>query len=187
MPLFTVDHNNVFGKYVEEAGRYNVKIVRADMHHSKQGNDYITVDYEVQDGKYKGGQIRYQNITWSNEDLDGSIKRFNTFAVALGASDGTSFDSVGQFAASILNKLLTIDVDWDEPNTNGKVYLTVKGYHKLLNEPSQPNGVRRPDASSAQQSSNVTPFTKPSQQTATDPFAGGSGKPVNISDDDLPF
>lgn len=187
---FTVNHENVFGKGIEEAGRYNVQITRAEKHKSPaSGNEYITIDYEVLDGKYKGGQIRYQNMTWDDNDEVMSEKRFNTLAVALGGEDGTNFNDIQLFAQQLVNMKLTVDVDWGKPDKNGKVYLAVMGYHRLLNEPSQPNGVRRPETTNAQQPVNAGAPSfggnGQSQPSTASPFSN-TGAP-KVSDDDLPF
>lgn len=185
MSLFTVNHENVFGTGVAEAGTYNVKIIKTMVQKSKNGNQYVSIDYQVLDGAYTGGQIRYQNVTWSADDLDNSIKRFNTIAVAVGAQDGVEINSVTQFANAINNKQLTIDVDWAEPNNKGKVYLEVRGYHKLSSDPSHPNGVKRPDANNGNPNVGIANGSATPNQS-NDAFAN-SGNSIDISDDDLPF
>lgn len=185
MSLFTVDSGNVFGTGVAEAGTYNVKIVKAMVNKSSKGNQYVSIDYQVLDGAYAGGQIRYQNVTWSVGDLDNSIKRFNTIAVAVGAQDGVEINSVTQFANAIKDKQLTIDVDWAEPNTNGKIYLEVRGYHKLSQDPSKPNGVKRPDTHAGIPNAGIANSSAASTRS-NDPFANSS-QSIDISDDDLPF
>lgn len=185
MSLFTVDSNNVFGTGVTEAGTYNVKIVKAMVNNSSNNNQYISIDFQVLDGTYKGGQIRYQNVTWSTDDLENSIKRFNTIAVAVGAQDGVEINSVTQFANAIKDKQLTIDVDWAEPNNKGKIYLEVRGYHQLSKDPSHPNGVKRPDANNGNPNAGIANRSAAPTQSG-DPFAN-SNQSIDISDDDIPF
>lgn len=185
MSLFTVDSKNVFGTGVAEAGTYNVKIVKAMVNNSSNNNQYVSIDFQVLDGTYKGGQIRYQNVTWSTDDLESSTKRFNTIAVAVGASDGVVIDSVAQFANAIKDKQLTIDVDWAEPNTSGKIYLEVRGYHKLSQDPSKPNGIKRPDTNAGNPNAGIANRSAAPTQS-NDAFAN-SGNSIDISDDDLPF
>ena len=102
MPLFTVDSNNVFGKYVEEAGTYNVIITNTLLRTSNNGNKVIDIDYQVLDGKYTGCPIIYaDSLTWVDypeEKLSMSIKRFNSLLVACGAKDGAVIDSLEQLA-----------------------------------------------------------------------------------------
>ncbi|WP_143463749.1 DUF669 domain-containing protein [Levilactobacillus enshiensis] len=186
MSLFTTDSNNVFGTGVQEAGSYNVQIIKAEAGKANSGREKLTLDYQVLDGKYAGGEIRYQTMTWINDDnekLKQSIRRFNTLVVALGVGDGVKIESIPQLAKSVLNKKLTVDVDWAEPNNKGNVYLEVRGYHLLDPEGSKPNGVRRPNES---QPSGKGKGTAAPSATSSDPFAN-TGDSIDISEDDLPF
>lgn len=178
MPLFTTNSNNIFGAGVAEAGAYNVKIVNAPTSKSKNGNEYMSLDYQVLDGKYKGGEIRYQNVTWSADDVDMSAKRFNTIAAAVGVPDGTPIESVAQFAKALIGKTLSITVDWGEPNNKGKIYLGVTGYGAVDPDGSKPNGQKRPNSGSGNSSKS---------KGNGDPFKTAPGQPIDISDDDLPF
>lgn len=181
MSLFTVDSNNVFSGGIAEAGKYNVQIVKTMNKVSGRNNQYVTIDYEVLDGKYKGSQIKFQNVTWDNDDVENSTKRFNTIAVAIGAKDGAVIESVAQFANAIKGKKLSIDIDWEKPNSKGKVYLGVKGYGPLDPDGSKPNGIKRPGENSTSQS--TTPKVKTPKN---DPFAK-NGEQITIDDDSLPF
>lgn len=185
MSLFTTDSNNVFGTGVQEAGSYNAKIVKAEAGKARSGRETLTLDYQVLDGKYQGGEIRYQTLTWVEDDaekLKQTVRRFNTLVVALGVQDGVVIQSISQLAKSVLGKKLTIDVDWAEPNNKGNVYLEVRGYHLLDPEGSKPNGVTRPTGNQSSRShQSSTPATNNS-----DPFANTNGS-VDISDEDLPF
>lgn len=64
MALFVVDSQNVLGKSVKEAGSYNVKILPdSEYKKTKEKNkDMAVFNYEVIDGKYKGGKILYDNV-----------------------------------------------------------------------------------------------------------------------------
>ena len=187
MSLFTTDSNNVFGTGVQEAGSYNAKIVKAEAGKANStGRETLTLDYQVLDGKYQGGEIRYQTMTWVKDDaekLKQTIRRFNTLVVALGVDDGVVIESIPQLAKAVLNKKLTIDVDWAEPNRSGNIYLEVRGYHLLDPEGSKPNGVRRPNESDT--ASAKKPAANPKTSSA-DPFAN-SGDSIDISEEDLSF
>lgn len=183
MAWLTVDSNNVLGSMVEEAGTYNVQITRADVSKSGRGNQYISIDYQVLDGTYKGAEVRFQNVTWTNDDPEASKKRFNTILVAVGVPDGTDVESIEQCAKGLLGKKLTIDVDWADPNSRGKIYLQVRSYHKLSQDPSKPNGVKRPNAG---QTSDKPATGTPLPNDNDDPFAN-SNDSVDVKDDDLPF
>nr|DAJ07129.1 MAG TPA: Protein of unknown function (DUF669) [Caudoviricetes sp.] len=183
MAWLTVDSNNVLGSMVEEAGTYNVQITRADVSKSGRGNQYISIDYQVLDGTYKGAEIRFQNVTWTNDDPEASKKRFNTILVAVGVPDGTDVESIEQCAKGLLGKKLTIDVDWADPNSRGKIYLQVRSYHKLSQDPSKPNGVKRPNTG---QTSDKPATGTPLPNDNDDPFAK-SNDSFDIQDSDLPF
>lgn len=182
MAWLTVNSKNVFGASVQEAGTYNVKIVRSEVNKSGRGNQYISIDYQVLDGKYKGGEIRYQNLTWDDNDIETSQKRFNTMLVAIGIPDGTDIPSIEACAKGILGKRLSIDVNWAEPNSKGNIYLEVRGYHKFSQEGSKPNGVKRPNTSQAP-ASQSNGASLPSDND--DPFT--SNDSIDVTDDALAF
>lgn len=190
MSLFTVDSNNVFGMSVQEAGTYNVKVVKVQTTTTKgRGLPMLTLDVEVIDGKYKGGQIRYQNLVWDSSDeehLETSIKRFNTFLVALGVKDGARVDSIGQIAKAAQNSQLSVETEWGEPNNSGQVYLQVRGYHPLNPDGSQPNGVKRPSTNQASSTNSNSRNSDPSPKSNNGPFPKDNDS-INVSDDDLPF
>ena len=201
---FTSDTSKVFGKMVEEAGSYNVKIMDSSVaKKSKTGKEMAVLDYEVLDGKYAGGSIKWHNIVWdesSEEAMQLSLKRFNTLTAALGFPDGTNFNmTLERFVEGIKGKQLNINVDWEEGN-NGNYHLAVKSQQELK-EKSEPNGKFRPTSNSGASATKAStnPFgnsnqakqeaTNPFEQTTlenTDPFAKNSTT-IDIPDKDLPF
>lgn len=199
---FTSDTSKVFGKMVEEAGSYNVKIMDSSVaKKSKTGKEMAVLDYEVLDGKYAGESIKWHNIVWdesSEEAMQLSLKRFNTLTAALGFPDGTNFNmTLERFVKGIKGKQLNINVDWEEGN-NGNYHLAVKS-QQLIKEKSEPNGVFRPNGTKKAAETSTNPFgnsnqskqatTNPFEQTTlenTDPFAKNSTT-IDIPDKDLPF
>lgn len=188
---FTVDYNNTFGKAVEEAGSYNVKIADSSTAKTtKKGQEMAVLDYEVLDGKYAGAVIRYDNILWNDnteETLKLSIKRFNTLMRAINATDGAQINyTMDVFVKKLVGKTLNITVDWEQSDYNGKWNLVVKS-QQPTKEQSEPNGVFRPannsGASATKASSN--PFASTASKTESDPFS--NSKDINIPDEDLPF
>lgn len=150
---FTTNSNNIFngGTFVAEAGTYNVKIVKAVATHANStGNEMLQLDYEVIDGKYAGGQVRFDNQVWNEateESYNNSVRRFNTLAWAVGVQDGLQIPNMQVFAQSLLNKTLAIEVKWsDQPNSKGYYNLQVTRHLPKLDGESQPNGVKRPDS-----------------------------------------
>lgn len=166
--LFQTDTNNVMGKFVEEAGDYNVVISRSELRTSQKNNQYISLDYKVLDGTYQGAEIKFQNITWDDstqESLDKSVRRFNTILAAIGVPSGTRIESLQQLAQSLLNKRLSITVEWDSPNDKGAIYLTVRGYNNIDPNGSQPNGQHRPESGNRQNGNNGFGQTQSRPQT----------------------
>ncbi|MCT3390351.1 DUF669 domain-containing protein [Lentilactobacillus hilgardii] len=188
--LFTVDSNNVFGTTIQEAGRYNVRVTDVQNTKSKgRGLPMLVVTFEVTDGKYKGGQIRYHNMVWDNEDqehLKTSVKRFNTFLVALGVRDGSTVESLDQIAQAARGNELSVDTQWGQPNNNGQVYLEVRTYHRKNPDGSQPNGVKRPNAGQPSTTTNSNSNSNPFPKTNNDPFAK-SNDTIDVTDNQLPF
>lgn len=190
---FTVDYNNTFGKAVEEAGSYNVKIADSSTAKTtKKGQEMAVLDYEVLDGKYAGAVIRYDNMLWNDntqETLKLSIKRFNTLMRAINATDGAQINStMDAFVKKLVGKTLNITVDWEQSDYNGKWNLVVKS-QQPTKEKSEPNGKFRPTgnngASTTKTSSNPFGNTTQSKQTNANPFS--DAKEINIPDEDLPF
>lgn len=194
MALFTVDSKNVFGKVVEEAGVYNVRVLPSTvLKKSKSGNAMVVMNYEVLDGKYAGGEIRYDNVTWiegNQENVDKSVRRFNTIMVAADVPDGTPLNSLSDFVNGMIGKQLAIEVEWGEPNSNGDSYLTVRSYRKLMKDGSKPNGVKRPqnNGNSSFVGSGFANNQKETQsRNPQQSFANGNGAPIDIDNDQLPF
>lgn len=203
MVNFTVDYNNTFGKAVEEAGSYNVKIMDSSTaKQTKKGKEMAVLNYEVLDGKYAGAAIRYHNIVWDDsteEALSLSIKRLNTLMKAIGAEDGKQVNATMEAIVKQLHgKKLNITVDWEQSDYNGKWNLDVKSQQELK-EKSEPNGVFRPNGTKKATETSTNPFgnsnqskqetTNPFEQTTlenTDPFAKNSTT-IDIPDKDLPF
>lgn len=114
-----------------------------------------------------------------------SIKRFNTFLVALGVKDGSTVENLGQIAQAAKGNTLAVETQWGQPNNNGQVYLEVRSYHRKNSDGSQPNGVKRPNAGQTNVTngnSNSNPFPK----TNSDPFSKKNDS-IEVTDDQLPF
>ncbi len=167
MALFTTDSNNVLGKYVEEAGQYNVKVAgSSEVKNSSTGKPMLVLDYEVVDGPYKGGLIRYHNMVWddsSQDNHDMSVRRFNTFTSAMGVPDGTKIDSLQQLLSASIGHELSVEVDWEQAN-NGKWYLTVQRQAKVLDDGSKPNGKKRPQEGTSNQNIDLSGSSFGNQQ-----------------------
>lgn len=171
MASITVDPYNVNkpSNFVEEAGFYNVKIVDAHFKANSKGNDMITFDVSVLDGEYQGAVIKYNNMSWNEDDSDkkaSSIKRFNSLAIALGAKKDATL-TIEQIATNMIDHNINVYVDWEKPNNKGQSYLKTRSYFPVDEEGSKPNGKKNP--------------------TLNDPSLPDNGAPIDIKDDDLPF
>lgn len=176
MGLFNVDSNNTFGgKFVAEAGHYNVKVLPSSKYSKTKttGNEMLTLDYEVLDGAYTGGQIRFNNVVWTSDNIELSVKRFNTLLVAADVPDGTTINSVEDILRGIIGKTLNVNTEWQQSDYSGKWNLNVKGYDKVDHAGSKPNGEKRPDGNAQPQNNQSQPFN--------------SGSEIEINDDQLPF
>lgn len=204
--LFTTDENNVFGKSLKEAGTYNVRVTSAVAKNSKSGNPMIEFNYEVLDGQYAGAPIRYDYAVWNDDEdhFDLSVRRFNTIMIASGIPSGKAVENLPQVASVMNGRKLAVSVDWEE-SQNGNWYLRVKGYHKLLQEGSQPNGKTRPEAGQNKRQSNFgnnhnqsAGYRQQAPQTQNNGFSqtnfnaamptnGQPQRPQQPNADDLPF
>lgn len=176
MALFNVDSNNTFGGiFVEEAGHYNVKVLPSSKYSKTKttGNEMLTLDYEVLDGKYAGGQIRFNNVVWTPDNVELSIKRFNTLLVAADVPDGTTINSIEDILRGIIGKTLNVNTEWQQSDYSGKWNLNVKGYDKVDHTGSKPNGETRPNDNSQPQNKQSQPFN--------------SGNEIDFNEDNLPF
>lgn len=155
MALFTVDSNNVFGNgnFIGEAGTYNVKVLpSSQLVQAKTGKTMMQIDYVVLDGTYAGAEQRYDNLVWDDstpDKIELSQRRFNTFLVACGVPDGTTINTLQDFANGIVDRKLNITLDWEQSNYGnnaGKYFLRVKQHNLFDAEGSKPNGKKRPEA-----------------------------------------
>lgn len=195
MSLFTVDSQNTLGKSVKEAGSYNVKIL-SDSEYKKTkdtNNDMAVFNYEVLDGPYKGGKILYNNVVWDPTDIELSVKRFNTISAAAGVPDGTVIESIQQLVNGLKGKVLNITVDWKHSEYNNRWNLSVKGYSKIDEEGSKPNGVKRPENTQSNNRTKTFADGAPEKTYQSQPNNQYQPQGINqgpfgtISDSDLPF
>ena len=193
MALFTVDPNNVFGNYLDEAGSYNVKVLPSSSLGSSNttGVPMVTLDLEVTDGPTKGAIAPKYRLTWDEQSEDTkqtSIKRFNTLLVDSNVPAGTKINTLQDFVNGMIGKEFSINTEWTE--YQGKYYLNVKSTGKVLQDGSQPNGQKRPEGNNNQGSNN---FGTPTNLNKNDGFGGNpfnnqqNGQGDNPQVDNVPF
>lgn len=195
----TVDENNVLGRRVEEAGTYNVRLLpTSELKTSSTGKEMLVLNYEVLDGKYAGGTIRFDNVVYDDttpEKEEQSLKRFNTLLVVAGVPAGTQINTLAILLQGLkkYNKM-NVTVEWSsEPNDKGYYNLNVTSHNPTDPEGSKPNGVFAP-ARQQPGSSNFGNRQPAIDQAANslpdnfgpsvDPFSGAG---TTVSDADLPF
>lgn len=193
----TVDENNVLGRRVEEAGTYNVRLLpTSELKTASTGKEMLVLNYEVLDGKYAGGTIRFDNVVYDDETPEKeeqSLKRFNTLLVVAGVPAGTQIKTLDILLKGLkkYNKM-NVTVEWSsEPNSKGYYNLDVTSHNPTDPEGSKPNGVFAPPRQQAGTGYSAGNQSAVEQAAANlpkhfdaDPFAGAGQ--VN-SDDDLPF
>ncbi|MCT3436738.1 DUF669 domain-containing protein [Limosilactobacillus fermentum] len=201
--LFKVDENNTFGgNILDEAGEYNVEIIKSDLGQSSQGNPMVRLDYRVLDGTHQGDEIKFADqLVWVDvdpESLEKSVRRFNDLLVKIGVPNGTVIDTIDDYARGLMGKQLAITVEWQEQEfgrNKGNYYLHVKYHDKLQQGGSKPNGQHRPQAKAnnnaggfktggAPQGQNGFQGQSSPQQQQQQMIGDGSQA---ISNNDLPF
>lgn len=191
--LFKVDENNTFGgNYLDEAGDYNVEIIKSDLGQSSRGNPTVRLDYRVLDGTHQGDEIKFADqLVWvdaSPEALDKSVRRFNDLLVKIGVPNGTVINTIEDYARGLMGKRLAITVEWQEQEfvrNKGKYYLRVKYHNKLQQGGSKPNGQHRPQAKANNGAGGFQDQPAPQQPQQQQQMIGDG--PQAISDNDLPF
>lgn len=186
--LFQVDDKNVFGRGLDQAGKYNVMIANAELGQSRAGNPKIDLTYSIIDGDYSGVTIQYADtMTWideSPEALERSVTRFNDLLVKIGVPNGTRIDTIQNYANGLKGARLAVVVDWEKSeygSNAGNYFLRVKRHEKLDPEGSKPNGKKRP-GNAQQAHTAVSNGNSGNRQNISNGFAQS-----NINPNDLPF
>jgi len=108
-------------------GRYNVKITAAEVGKSKNGNDMITVTFDVVEGKFTNRKL------WSNFTLtDKAYVYIYTLLKAIG-SDLIDEENVStnDIATALVGGKCSLLAGVDNNTLNGKPRNTVSGYKSL--------------------------------------------------------
>ena len=120
------DAGNTDFQPIPEA-RYNVKITAAEVGKTKQGNDMITVTFDVMEGKYTNRKL------WSNFTLtDKAYVYIYTLLKAIG-SDLIEEENVqpSDIAKALLGGKCSVMASIDNNTLNGKPRNTVGGFKSL--------------------------------------------------------
>lgn len=123
---FKINHEEAGqGFELIQPGDYEVTVINYEMGKSSNGNNKITVDYEIRSDvpqPHQGQKILYDNFTITPN----AMWRLQSVAKAAGFPDGMEFNSYKEWANTLLNKNLVVTVDHRE--YNGNKYPQVKGF-----------------------------------------------------------
>lgn len=183
-----VDSNNVLGQVIEESGKYNVRVSdTSTVTMSKTNKQMAVLDFEVIDGDYAGGKIRFDNVVWdetSSEAIERSKKSFNTVLVAAAVPDGVQLTDINQFVSGLVGKQMNVSVEWEQ-NNKGQYNLVVKSHSKFDTTGSKPSGVKRPEGAMLPNNSASSSFggssasfgsQAPGTSNNSTSFGGGFGQ-----------
>lgn len=124
--MFKINHEEAKGGFELIApGDYEVTVINYEMGTSTNGNNKITVDYEIRSDvpqNHQGQKILYDNFTISEK----SMWRLQAVSKAAKFPDGLNFNSYKEWADTLLNKNLVVTVGHRE--YNGNKYPEVKGF-----------------------------------------------------------
>lgn len=187
--MIKFDENNV-GMEPIKAGEYEVYANAFDIGFSQAGNERVQFNYFIREDVQQpsqGSEIRFDNFT----NTPNAAWRMNSLMKALGFQNGTEFPDMLTWAKTMLGRPLRVKVEM-EANDNGKEYARVKQLKASQFPQMQQQPVIKMDQ---QQQSRANQFNQPNQasygqpninyQAQTNNF--DEGRPINISEDDLPF
>lgn len=138
-------------------GEYEVTPTKYDVQAAASGNMRVIFNYEVRSDVSQPCQG--QEIRFDNFTVtEKSMWRFNQASKAAGIPDGIEFGSVEEWANTFLNRAVRVVVG--ERTYDGKTFPEVKSFKE-------------------------SQFPK-SKTKSDDPFRD-DGRPIDISEDDLPF
>lgn len=124
--MFKINHDEAGqGFELIEKGDYEVTVINYQMGQSTNGNNVIKVDYEIRSDvpqKHQGQKILYDNFTIT----ENAMWRLQAIAKAAGFPNGMTFNSYKEWADTLLNKTLVVNVGHRE--YNGNTYPEVKGF-----------------------------------------------------------
>ena len=124
--MFKINHEEAKGGFELIAiGDYEVTVINYEMGKSTNGNNKITVDYEIRSDvpqNHQGQKILYDNFTISEK----SMWRLQAISKAAKFPDGLTFNSYKEWADTLLHKNLVVTVGHRE--YNGNKYPEVKGF-----------------------------------------------------------
>ncbi len=149
------------------AGKYECFIDGGVLKTASTGNPMISWKFKVRDdveGQQYGGRVLFNNLTFT-ENTEGMV---HGFLKAIGTPEGKEFADY--------NEIITY--------ATGKAVLVRVGTRVYKGE--EQNDVKGVEASQVGGGKVDDPFAATTTTSSTDPFANAP-KPIEVSEDDLPF
>lgn len=187
--MIKFDENNV-GMEPIKAGEYEVYANAFDIGFSQAGNERVQFNYFIREDVQQpsqGSEIRFDNFT----NTPNAAWRMNSLMKAIGGlQNGAEFPDLLTWAKTMLGRPLRVKVDM-EANDSGKEYPKVKQLKQSQFPQMQQQAIIKMDQ---KQQSRANQFNQPYQssfnqsnnnQAPNNNF--DEGRPINISEDDLPF
>ena len=136
--MFKINHEEAKGGFELVAqGDYEVTVVNAVPGTSTNGNNKITVDYEIRSDvnqAHQGQKILFDNFTVSEK----AMWRMQAISKAAQFPHGMQFASYTEWANTLIGKHLIVTVG--HRTHNGNTYPEVKGFKESQAGAPQPNG-----------------------------------------------
>ncbi|EUJ42475.1 DUF669 domain-containing protein [Listeria fleischmannii] len=210
MPFLTVDYNNA-GFEPITPGIYEVFVSDYQVASARTGNQVLNLFYTIREDvnqPHRGGILQYDQFT----NTPSAHWRFNAIAKAIGVPNGTSLETLEEFAQAVINQDVKVKVILGEVRENGKQFPEVQSFSQTdspsANRPmpqlkhayEQPYQRQQPQANSytnnfqqspPQQQPNGTP--NQNQQFNGNQYgqqayqSNHSTNQVHVNPDDLPF
>ena len=207
MSFFTTDHSQVKNTFEPvKPGEYEVVITETEVKTSQNGNPMIRTVYTIRSDVDQPFQNRklFDNLVQS----ENAMFRFQQVAKAIGLPNGFSVSTIEEFAKLMLYKAVRVKVTNKNEVYNGETRVrenivfisepTVPYGGETANDPFANVGDDFPEMPDEENNiSSVPPWEvsepkpqpsnkKKGKSKSADPFAD-DGKPLDISEDDIPF
>lgn len=199
MGLFTVNHSEAGGFEPIKPGTYEAVITEVEVKTFGTGSQGIKATLTIRDDVDQQFQKRkiFDNLVLT----DSAMFKFQQYAKAVGMPEGYSPETLEEMAGNMKFKAVKVKISNETYETNSgeeriqdrvdfvDIPTVPYGGQATAGDPFNAPGMAPPDASNPILGGGQAPSSsKPpwEQQGSADPFAD-DGKPIDISEDDLPF
>lgn len=170
MSMFTLDHENVFEGGLQD-GTYEVVLYIVSQDAAKNGTEFINFKMVIRNDIEQKGKNQYvfHKVWASKETGQFNIQAINTIGRALSLPNGKKYEALQDLLQDFTMKTCRVTVKNETSEYNGKTYNNVN--------------VKKWETTKFPTFNHVF---KTKDDGQSNDFAG-VGKPVEISDDSLPF